>query len=195
MAYKVIHTYTSSRKEDQKDTWEMVGNLRKHLTTLNVYCRDSNLWPNMLRDIWWGQNVILLEQDVSSSIQSVFSLIECKHPRCTIPYLLNGEINSIYNMRDNKRIEISDDKEFCEYSGLGLVKISNQGWPEDRINLGSWKTMDQFLSGYMIYDEILNDSPNKGWHIHRPPATHNHVSKSQNQKIQANKGKILSLQK
>lgn len=192
---KILHVYSDSRKDEQKETWKAFERIDPLFKVEHVHALHISDYADTIRDNWGlGHDLVIIEQDIVASPYHVKELISCKSQLCCFPYLVKSDRQdtySIFNFTNSSkpdnwktydgaryidRVHVDERPDYCGLSGFGLTKIGVNAqklvdFPR-LYDMDRWDIIDSWLS-LRLYEKIGN---NRIFHIHYPPVRHNHNS-------------------
>jgi hypothetical protein len=175
----ILHPYTSTRLEDQKDTIKGLKEIRKHYEVLDWLCVGPVDYDIMLKAIWNQDDLIVIEQDNGCNLKLVEELIACPEPWCVHWYyqyykdMKGDKIRSEYFDEKGKKT-VDKTQGYRIISGLGFSKIVKevQEYVDSEIWFlqGDWVNLDARVA--MSIRGMLHINP----HAHSMCAHHHKVN-------------------
>ncbi len=162
---RVLHSYSDSYPERQKETWAFVSKLRSlGFQVTSRLCDGQNGYNDFVAEFWdKGEDLIILEMDMVPTMKDFYELMNCPETHCRFPYRSGSTPIAI--MRSTKA------KLFGEMYGLGFVKISAYAQHitplETWYRRNNWFTLDRAIGGALA--QSLGD-----YHFHERFVKHNH---------------------
>ena len=192
---RVLHVYSDKRRKFQTETWKAFKSMQEKFVIEHAHVVSKTDYADVLKCNWGkGHDLIIVEQDIVATSNSVFELLHCRARLCCFPYLIKADDPtrySIFNFTNRSKpdnwktfdnakyidkADIQARPRFCGLSGFGLTKISGKAqslidFPR-MYTLKRWDIIDSWLS-LRLYEKLRT---NRIYHIHYPPVKHNHFS-------------------
>jgi len=155
----ILHSYTNTRIEDQKETWKSINNIKTKYTVISRELFDGNDYDLFIKEFWnKGDTIITVEQDVVPSLNLIKELEVCPEPWCCHQYKIKYKDNVMPS--------------YMIMTGLGLTKFSPkaQNIAETSLwfNKGIWINLDSRITGCLTAKNVLP-------HVHKQ-VKHNHIA-------------------
>ena len=172
----ILHPYGDTRKDDQKQTWDFLAQVRVLAKVRSLVPEhkleviDRNVtgkwgYVDFVKEYWGTDDIIILEDDKVPTMRDLRELIDCPEPFCCFPHSVNFQF--ITTMRQWRK--------FHPYT-TGFVKFSKEAQlrlPPDKWAPFIFSYKEERPSVDKAIEEPLTEIYGP-MHLHERMVKHNH---------------------
>ena len=176
---KILHPYTGLRPDDEKETWEFLGELLTMLREKADYeivnrkmgvenGHPRTAYVDFIRDYWDGtDDLIILEDDKVPTLKDFVDLMHCPEKFCCFPYpMLSLVVCDMDYWRDIRPFTLG----FVKFSKEVQQALPAEQWLPD---IPDKPSLYPFAPVDMMIEKPLTAKLGD-YHLHETPIKHNH---------------------
>jgi hypothetical protein len=81
----ILHPYNNDRPRDKRQCWKLLEEVRKEFTVIDIEVGRMS-YPGIVAQYWGKEDMIVLEDDKSTTIEVIREIASCAHTHCLFPY-------------------------------------------------------------------------------------------------------------